>query len=100
MDVLHPKCAGLDVHQQTVVAGARTGAGKTVTYHIHTFGTTTPQLLALSDWLTAPGCPHVAMEWRVIVAEIGVDMTRFPTAAHLVSGAGLGPRSHERAGQR
>jgi transposase len=62
MDVLHPKCAGLDVHQQTVVACARTGSGKTVTYDIHTFGTTTPQLLALSDWLSAHGCTHVAME--------------------------------------
>jgi transposase len=62
MDVLHPKCAGLDVHQQTVVACARTGSGKTITYDIHTFGTTTPQLLALSDWLTAHGCTHVAME--------------------------------------
>jgi transposase len=62
MDVLHPKCAGLDVHQQTVVACARTGSGTTITYDIHTFGTTTPQLLALSDWLTAHGCTHVAME--------------------------------------
>src|SRR5438132_12425621 len=62
MDVLHPKCAGLDVHQQTVVACARTGAGKAVTYGVRTFGTTTAELLALSDWLTAHGCTHVAME--------------------------------------
>src|SRR5439155_190300 len=62
MDVLHPKCAGLDVHQQTVVAGARTGAGKAVAYDVHTFGTTTAELLALSDWLSAHGCTHVAME--------------------------------------
>src|SRR5213596_861165 len=62
MDVLHPKCAGLDVHQQTVVACARTGAGKAVTYDVRTFGTTTQDLLALSHWLTAHGCTHVAME--------------------------------------
>src|SRR5438093_10225394 len=62
MDVLHPKCAGLDVHQQTVVACARTGAGKAVTYDVRTFGTTTAEVLALSDWLTAHGCTHVAME--------------------------------------
>jgi transposase len=37
---------------------------------------------------------------RVIVAEIGVDMSRFPTAGHLVSWAGLCPRLHESAGKR
>jgi transposase len=37
---------------------------------------------------------------RVIVAEIGVDMTRFPTAGHLVSWAGLCPRQQESAGKR
>src|SRR5437667_8286608 len=62
MDVIHPKCAGLDVHQQTVVACARTGAGKAVAYDRRTFGTTTVDLLALSDWLTAHRCTHVAME--------------------------------------
>src|SRR3989475_11325490 len=62
MDVVHPKCAGLDVHQQTVVACARVGSGKTVTHAVRTFGSTTPELLALSDWLTAHGCTHVAME--------------------------------------
>src|SRR5207253_2826344 len=62
MDVLHPKCAGLDVHQQTVVACARTGAGKAVAHDVQTFGTTTAELLALGDWLTAHGCTHVAME--------------------------------------
>ena len=30
---------------------------------------------------------------QVIIAEIGLDMTRFPTAAHLVSWAKLCPRT-------
>ena len=34
------------------------------------------------------------------MAEIGVDMTRFPTAAHLISWAGLCPRNDESAGKR
>ena len=62
MDVVHATCAGLDVHQQSVVACVRLGSGKAVTYEVRTFGTSTPDLLALSDWLTAHGCSHVAME--------------------------------------
>src|SRR5499426_1024413 len=62
MDVQHPKCAGLDVHQHTVVACARLVAGSTVRHERRTFGTTTADLLALSDWLTAHDCTHVAME--------------------------------------
>ena len=37
---------------------------------------------------------------NVIVAEIGIDMARFPTAGHLISWAGLRPRSDESAGKR
>ena len=62
MDVLYPKGAGLDVHLQTVVACVRIGADKTVADEVRTFGTTTQELLALSDWLSAHGWPHVAME--------------------------------------
>jgi transposase len=62
MDLLHPQCAGLDIHQRTVVAYARVVAGSSVTHDRRTFGTTTADLEALRDWLTAHGCTHVAME--------------------------------------
>jgi transposase len=62
MDLLHPQCAGLDIHQRTVVACARVVAGSSVTHDRRTFGTTTADLEALRDWLTAHGCTHVAME--------------------------------------
>jgi transposase len=62
MEVLYPRCAGLDVHQQTVVACARMASGSTVQQEVRTFGTTTGDLLALADWLAAHGCTHVAME--------------------------------------
>ena len=37
---------------------------------------------------------------EVIVSEVGVDMSKFPTPAHLVSWAGLCPRNDESAGKR
>ena len=37
---------------------------------------------------------------EVVIAEIGVDMSRFPTAGHLASWAGLCPGHHESAGKR
>jgi transposase len=37
---------------------------------------------------------------EVLVAEMGVDMTQFPTAGHLCAEAGVAPASHESAGKR
>jgi len=47
---------------------------------------------------TIPGVSHTVA--HVLVAEIGLDMARFPTAGHLVSWAGLCPRMDESAGKR
>jgi transposase len=62
MEVLHPRCAGLDVHAKTVVACVRIALGASVTYEHRTVSTNTRGLLALADWLTAHGVTHVAME--------------------------------------
>jgi len=37
---------------------------------------------------------------HVVVSEIGIDMSRFPSAAHLISWAGICPRNDESAGKR
>ena len=47
--------------------------------------------------MTIPGIGERAAQ--VIISEIGVDMTRFPTAAHLASWAGLCPGNNESAGR-
>jgi transposase len=60
--VHYPKCAGLDVHKASVMACARVMTEVGVTYERRTFGTTTKELLALSEWLAACGSTHVAME--------------------------------------
>jgi transposase len=62
MEVLYPRCAGLDVHKDTVVASARIASGREVTAEVQTFPTTTAGLLTLSAWLAERGCTHVAME--------------------------------------
>lgn len=63
MDVVHSRCAGLDVHQATVVATARVPADRGGRHVVtQTFGTMTADLLTLRDWLQALGVTHVALE--------------------------------------
>ncbi len=63
MDVLIERCAGLDVHKDTVMACVRLpGQGGVRQQEIHEFGTTTAELLALRDWLSAHGVTVVGME--------------------------------------
>lgn len=81
MEVMYPRCAGLDVHAGTVVACVRIATGAAVTYAHRTVPTTSRGLLALADWLAAHGCTHVAMEatgvyWKPVwhVLDTGVTL--------------------------
>jgi len=58
LQVVHPACAGLDVHKRTVVACALTPAGK----QTRTFRTWTGDLRGLADWLASRGVTHVVLE--------------------------------------
>lgn len=62
MEVLYPRCAGADVHKDSVVACVRIQEGATARHEVKTFGTATQDLLALADWLAEQGVTHVAME--------------------------------------
>jgi transposase len=63
MEVVIPRCAGLDVHKKTVMACIRLqGPAGTVTQQLRTFGTTTRELERLRVWLQEYGVTHVAME--------------------------------------
>jgi transposase len=62
MQVLHPRCAGLDVHKDFVMAAVRLAEAGGVRCEVRRFETTTPGLLALGAWLAECGCTHAAME--------------------------------------
>jgi transposase len=62
MDLMHERCAGLDVHKKVVVACARLAGGVRAEKHVERFGTTTAELLRLSEWLSSFDVTHVVME--------------------------------------
>jgi transposase len=74
-----------EIEQRLTTLTASAGAG--VTY---------AQAIAL--WDSAPGVNQRAAE--VLVAEIGVDMSRFPTPEQLASWCGVCPGNNQSAGQR
>lgn len=61
MQVLYPRCGGLDVHKDTVVAAVRC-VTPPIHHEVRSFATTTQGLLALGEWLNSHHCTHVAME--------------------------------------
>ena len=90
MELLHQRCAGLDVHKQTVVACVRLAGENKVVTEVKTFATTTQGLLALSDWLSDHDCTQVAMEatgvyWKPVwhVLEDGECELVLANAAHV-----------------
>ena len=90
MEVLYERCAGLDVHKDTVVACARLVKERGVSPEVETFDTTTRGLLALCDWISQRSCSHVAMEatgvywkpvWHVLRATSNSSSPTPPTCA-------------------
>jgi len=72
MQVVYPRCCGLDIHKKTLVACVLlTNPDGMLHRFVRTFGTMTADLLALDDWLSSHQVTHVAMEstgvlWRPI----------------------------------
>lgn len=62
MQVIYERCCGLDVHKRTITGCVLKWLRGAWQKEIRQFGTTTKDLLALSDWLVGEGCTHVAME--------------------------------------
>src|SRR4051812_46922315 len=63
METLIERCAGLDVHQGTVVAAIRVlGANRKAHTRTKTFSTMPDELRALRSWLQDEGVTHATME--------------------------------------
>lgn len=79
MELLHSRCAGLDVHRDSVVACARAAHAGGADQHVETFGTTTRELERLADWLAGHGVTHAAMEatgvyWKPVWAVLADEL--------------------------
>jgi transposase len=74
MQVIHERCAGLDVHKKSVYGCAIWPGDKgEKKQEVRSFGTFTADLLKLAGWLREHGVTHVAMEatgvfWRPVWA--------------------------------
>jgi transposase len=79
MEVLYPRCAGLDLGKDALVACVRIH-GRPVQQEVRTFETTTRALVALAEWLREQGVTHVAMEatgsyWKSVWHILEEDFT-------------------------
>ena len=81
MQVLYPRCCGLDIHKKTVVACVLlSDPGGTIHRCVRTFGTMPVDLLALGDWLRLHRVTHIAMEstgvlWRPVFNVLAEEYT-------------------------
>ena len=76
MEVLYPRCAGLDVHSRRVNGCVRVATGRKATTEHREFATTTAGLLELAAWLSEAGRTRVAMGGDRRVLEAGVAHSR------------------------
>ncbi len=63
MEMVHPRCGGLDIHKRRIVACRIVpGPDGHPRKELRTFGTMTAEVVALGDWLAAEQVSHVALE--------------------------------------
>jgi transposase len=62
MEVVYPRCSGLDVHKRFVVACLSSIEKGQRHKELRHFSTMTNEILLLKEWLKASGCTHIAME--------------------------------------
>jgi hypothetical protein len=97
MEVLFPRCCGLDVHKASLTACILINGPDGKQRDLCRFGTMTRDVMALANWLTQHGVQKLAMEstgvyWKPIwnLLEGCFDLMHFDIRI----GRGLQPRSH------
>lgn len=91
MQVLYPRCAGLDVHKDVIVACVRC-VSTPVHQEVCSFPTTTSSLQSLDEWLSSHACTHVAMEatgvywkpvWHILEADFELVLANAQHIRHV-----------------
>ena len=111
MDIVHPRVAGIGVHEKMIWVAVRVpgGAPGQRTVMVGKFATFWRPLQKMARWLAELGVSDVAREgtgicwWPVYhaLASAGCgDMSRFASAARLAAWAGLAPGDNQSAGKR
>src|SRR5436190_19710652 len=62
MQEILDRCAGLDIHKNTIVACIMIGSGKTMHKEIKTFGTMTEDIVEMGKWFQSHNIKDAAME--------------------------------------
>ena len=83
MEVIYPRCCGLDIHKESISACVLIKESGKREKHLARFGTMTSDLLKLGDWLRSWGVKRVAMEstgvywkqiWNILEDEFELEL--------------------------
>jgi len=106
MEVVHPRCCGIDVHQASLaVCVTIKEEGKSEKYKLRC-GTTSAELLRLADWLHGYQVTHVAMEatgvywkpvWHILEGQFELLLAN-PTQVQALRGRKTDLKDGERIG--
>ena len=104
MEVVHPRCCGIDVHQRSLAVCVSIKEGPKAEKYKLQCGTTTAELMRLGDWLRGHGVTHVAMEatgvywkpvWHVLEGEFQLLLAN-PTQVKALRGRKTDMKDGER----
>ena len=77
MDVLHPRCCGLDVHKNSISVCILEQVAGRVQKHQRRFGAMTQDLQELANWLRQFEVTQVAMESSGVYPAVHIHRARF-----------------------